>query len=354
MICPGPDPGQISPEKSDGMRHEFTDRSIPHNFWKMQPAVETEGLDPDGWLEREFRFRLKRLELVGGIELRLDFPYWNRFSSQGMQLHLNGGKAHSFQFKRGLHALQLPLEGEGSELAIEVRFENSFPLPGEDRERAARLGEIRYLQALDRDAPYLDRVSQFIVPGNPDWKNVVLVAGMSCAGKSHFIDRLTGRDSSEVRDELGILDDGPWDSLDLSTLTPTWDPKCSNLCIHYELNRGGSTVAEGVDYARDRRMWDKLAGIEKLKVVTIEAPLETLLSRHQERRHRFLEMDPVDREGFNTYFADDEVLTLLESQFEKAPDFYREWQRFGTEEGFGHRWTCSSTGAVAGILRKLI
>ncbi|MEM9016670.1 MAG: hypothetical protein AAGC68_06625 [Verrucomicrobiota bacterium] len=301
-------------------------------------TFRTGGLDGDGWLENEVSFECRQMRGIEGIELRFELPKWANVEKSRLALRLGSREIMEFEIRPGWFALELPFDPDSTVTKISLRWEVDFQLPHESRRRAARLGEVRHLRSITSPLT-LRRVRRLIETDEPEWKKVLVFAGLSGGGKSYFISALGDPEASDFRLQLGLpADVQPWAQVELASMGKLTDPTSPVIAIHYEMNRGMRYLGAPIDFGHDRRLWDKLGGVrDRLTIVTIETPARVLRSRISARgRDRDLKQY-LGREDYRGHLKMPEVQKLLEYQIsseEVVDSFQQEWLRFCEEEGF--------------------
>lgn len=307
-------------------------------------GIHSEKMDPDGWVEKEFSLVIGHLaEKFKGIELRFDFPYWFELERQELKVFLDSELRVELPLKRGVYRIHIPASFMEKAQRLNFCFNDDFQLPGEIRKRAARLGEVRLVEEIDREWAMV-KCEQLIYSDQEDWDRVLVVVGPSGGGKSRLIDQLTAKKNVELTHLIDLDGIESWSHLDLSTMTIKDGSACRNVLVHYELNRGFSFAEGGINFKRDQRLWDKIKNHPKKVFITLNVSAELLEERYEARRADFLIKKSLGREDYRSFFRtghEAEMMAGLYASPAKLEQLYEHWFQFCLQEGFDEHWVIS-------------
>ncbi|HSJ03225.1 MAG TPA: glycosyltransferase [Verrucomicrobium sp.] len=110
-------------------------------------SIEQHGVDEDGWAEAQCRFRDLRSSSDMGLSIRIEIPYWaGRIESQ-VTIRQETGESFQTPLRNGIY--EIHIQGTGNRPAFDrqaptvtLKFDHAFALPGENRQRSARILEV--------------------------------------------------------------------------------------------------------------------------------------------------------------------------------------------------------------------
>lgn len=159
---------------------------------------------------------------------------------------------------------------------------------------------------------------------------LVVVAGVTGVGKSRLCTRLTEHVDRETSARLGVDPAVAWRRVDAQELRSLGTPAVDRLIFHYDIlrpRRGGART-----YARDEAL-DVLRCAERVSVLTLTAPLATLVGRVEERIHRL---------GSGPFVEDARGALALYRRPGEVRRLYEQWIAFLDASGLGTRFVdCS-------------